>query len=395
MVDSCIMADEQEVAFDESAVGEPEIEPDESSEQESEKEPDESTEWEGEYGEAGCPIWMGEYHGDVRCGRKLHVAPDGVDEKPVCLMHSKDPHKQSGPLFDAFCLEFERVLGDAGEYLARFQRFVFPQLDLEGRYMEAICLFVEATFTQNADFRKVTFTENAHFAGAIFTQDANFSDAAFTQNADFAGAIFTQNANFCSVTFTQNASFCSATFMQSADFCTATFMQSADFSYATFRQDAGFIQATFTQDADFHIATFTQNANFYSATFSQTANFMCTKFQGKAVWRGSRFLDQAEFRRTKFEPLVEGEPSAVFALANFYKPGEIVFDDVDLSRALFHNCDMSQVWFTSSVRWGTRGNNRGLAVFEETIDLKQEYASRTARETGSATTGLWRRFISS
>ena len=380
MVDSCIMADEQEVAFDESAVGKPEIEPDESSEQESEKEPDESTEWEGEYGEAGCPIWMGEYHGDVRCGRELHVAPDGVDKKPVCLMHSKDPQKQSGPLLDAFCSEFERVLGDAGQYLARFQRFVFPQLDLAGRYIEAICLFVETTFTRDADFRKVTFTENAYFAGAIFTQDANFSDAAFTLNADFAGAIFTQNANFCSATFTQNASFCSATFMQSADFCTATFMQSADFSYATFRQDAGFIQATFTQDADFHIATFTQNANFYSATFSQAANFMCTKFHGTAVWRGSRFLNQAEFRRTKFEPLVEGEPSAVFVLANFSKPDEVVFDHVDLSRALFHNCDVSQVWFTSSVRWGKREGNRSLAVFEETIDLKHRFGSGLRRD---------------
>jgi hypothetical protein len=46
--DGRILADEQQVAFDQSAVGEPEIEPDESSEQESEKEPDESTEWEGE-----------------------------------------------------------------------------------------------------------------------------------------------------------------------------------------------------------------------------------------------------------------------------------------------------------------------------------------------------------
>jgi hypothetical protein len=374
------MAEKQEVAFDERAVGELEIEPDESSAQESEKEPDKSTEWEGEYGEAGCPISMGEYHGDVRCGREIHVAPDGVDEKPVCLMHSKDPQKQSGPLFDAFCSEFERVLGDAGQYLARFQRFVFPHLDLAGRYIEAICLFVKATFTQDADFRKVTFTENAYFAGAIFTQDANFSDAAFTLNADFAGAIFTQNANFSSATFRQDARFCHATFMQSADCCTATFMQNADFSYATFREDAGFILATFTQDADFHIATFTQNANFYSATFSQTANFMCTNFHGMAVWRGSRFLDRAEFRRTKFEPLVEGEPSAVFELANFSKPDEVVFDHVDLSRALFHNCDVSQVWFTSSVRWGKRESSRSLAVFEETIDLKHRFGRGLRRD---------------
>ena len=44
----------------------------------------------------------------------------------------------------------------------------------------------------------------------------------------------------------------------------------------------------------------------------------------------------------------------MFALASFSKPGEIVFDDVDLSRVLFYDCDVSQVWFTSSVRWGKR-----------------------------------------
>jgi hypothetical protein len=59
---------------------------------------------------------------------------------------------------------------------------------------------------------------------------------------------------------------------------------------------------------------------------------------------------------------------------------EIVFDDVDLSRVLFHNCDVSQVWFTSSVRWGKRGDNRGLAVFEETISLEQEFERELQRD---------------
>jgi hypothetical protein len=53
-----------------------------------------------------------------------------------------------------------------------------------------------------------------------------------------------------------------------------------------------------------------------------------------------------------------------------------IFDDVDLSRALFLNCDVSEIWFTSSVRWAKRGRH-GLEVFEESIPLG--YA-----------TGLWR-----
>ena len=76
----------------------------------------------------------------------------------------------------------------------------------------------------------------------------------------------------------------------------------------------------------------------------------------------------AEFRRTKFHVRRQGAPSAVFALASFSDPQKIVFDDVDLSRALFHNCDVSAVWFTSSVRWGQRGKG-GAMVFEEEIPL--------------------------
>ena len=50
-------------------------------------------------------------------------------------------------------------------------------------------------------------------------------------------------------------------------------------------------------------------------------------------------------------------------------PEEVVFDDVDLSRALFLNCDVSEFQFTSSVRWARRKGNRGLKVFEEDILL--------------------------
>jgi hypothetical protein len=107
---------------------------------------------------------------------------------------------------------------------------------------------------------------------------------------------------------------------------------------------------------------------------------MNTDFQGAVYWSGSRFFDQAEFRRTKFDTRVAGQPSAVFALASFSKPDQIVFDDIDLSRVLFHNSDVSQVWFTSSVVWKKRKGNRGLAVFEETIDLKQEYPTGLLRD---------------
>ncbi len=324
MVDSRIMADEKEITFDESAVAEAEIEPDESSETEPVKEPDENSAADGDDVEAVCPVGMGYIVGQ-RCERKLHVALYGADEKPVCLMHSKDPNKQSRPLFDEFWREFERILEAAGEGVAHFERFVFPELDFSKRKFQAICRFDYATFTQNANFFKAIFTRNADFTGATFTQYAYFWNATFTKAANF-------------------------------------------------------LRATFTLDADFSDAAFMLDASFFAATFTQAASFVDTTFHGTADWRKCKFLNQAEFRQTKFEPQVEGQPSAAFALASFSKPGEIVFDDVDLSRILFHNCDVSQVLFTSSVRWAKREGNRGLAVFEETIPLDQQYAKGLHRD---------------
>jgi uncharacterized protein YjbI with pentapeptide repeats len=381
LIYSRIMAEEQEITSDASEAAE------------------------GDRGEVGCPIEM--YYDDNpemrrKCGRKLHVAPDGIDEKPVCLMHSKDPRKQSGQLFVEFRQEFERILEKAGEGEAHFEGFIFHQLSLFGRKFRAICRFVGATFTQDADFPCATFTKDADFAHAIFTRNANFwnatfkeganfYEATFTQYADFREATFTQYANFSRVTFTQNAAFNLATFTQAACFglavftqnsyfYKATFMQNAEFSGVTFTQDADFHEATFTQNAQFHGANFTQDADFSGATFTQNAEFEETKFYGMAYWTRSRFLDQAEFRHTKFEPLDKAKPSAVFAQARFSKPSEIIFDDVDLSRTLFHNCDVSQVWFTSSVRWVTRKNNFGYAVFDETIPLDQKQTEGLKRD---------------
>ena len=456
VVHSRIMAKEQEVASaerraaeggiasDESAVAEPEIEANEGPAEEYENEPNESAAANGGSGEAGCPIVMGEF-GDVRCGRKLHLAPDRVDEKPVCLMHSRDPGKQSGPLFDAFWQEFERILVEAGEGVAHFERFIFPEIHFRDREFQAICRFDFATFTQDihfnfaifkqdASFIKSTFAQEANFLDAIFTQGTRFSLAIFTQKAifrratfigdssfiratflqkahfscatfkqyaDFSNATFTQKADFQSASFTWNALFGEATFEQHAYFREATFTQNADFSEAMFTQDAEFNGAIFTQNADFRQATFAegavfrsvsfmQRADFRRATFAQSAyfnnaiftlavRFLETKFHGTASWRGSRFFDRAEFRRTYFDPQIAGHESAEFALAAFYKPSEIVFDDVNLSRVLFHNCDVSQVWFTPSVQWAKRDGNRGLAVFEERVLLDEEFTKQLWR----------------
>jgi uncharacterized protein YjbI with pentapeptide repeats len=391
---------EAEATPEETPVSQPEAEPGEDADETPQPEPDAPDVEEAE-GEAVCPVKMGLSSGP-RCGHKLHAAPDGVDEQPVCLMHSKDPNKQSGPLCKAFWLEFRNILENAGEIIADFKGFFFPNTDLIGEEFKAICQFDEATFMQDADFSGVTFTRSVDFRGATFTQNAIFSGTTFTQNADFSGATFTQNTNFYKSTFKQTTYFIGAIFKHDTDFSRVIFTLEADFNEATFTQKVDFREATFIQDANFRGAAFTQNADFLGATFTQNVDFIATtftqsaffwhatfmvkaifsgatfkriagftqaKFYGTTDWRECRFLDQAEFRHTEFLPKEPKTPSAVFSLAKFAKPDEIVFENVDLSRALFLNCDVSAVWFTSSVWWARRKGQRGFAVFEEKILL--------------------------
>ncbi len=366
LVYSRIMAEDLEITANASPVAVPEIEPDKSCEAEPGIESSQTEAEERGGGDAGCPIWL-DLDNFLKCGRKLHIVQGGADEQPVCLMHSKDPNKQSGPLFDAFWLELWETIKAAGDGDAHFEHFVFPEINLGGRHFRATLLFRDAIFTQRASFSEASFKGGTTFDNAKFTQDASFFRTDFRLNASFLSVNFAREADFSSATFSRGATFAYATFSKKADFGSATFKQDTDFLRATFTQDADFFDATFAQNADFCEATFTEHAEFGGAIFTQAARFVSTKFHGIACWSGSRFLGQAEFRHTKFEPLAEGEPCAVFVLAKFAKPDEIVFDDVDLSRALIRNCDVSQVWFTSSVRWGTRGNHRGLAVFEERL----------------------------
>jgi hypothetical protein len=448
MLYSRIMAEEQEITTGRSTETETRIDVGEDPEEEKpECELDENIAAIDKEGGDGCPIVMGEF-GRMRCGRRVHAAPEGVDEKPVCLMHSKNPRKRSGQLFEMFWLEFERILESAGENEASFEHFVFPSVHFSGRKFQATCRFDLATFSQDVRFDFAVFTRDASFCNATFEQDAHFWDVTFTNGACFGFTTFAKRAFFCRSKFLRDAEFTNSTFSEVADFRTAIikqaaqfdratftldanfqnaifelearfsgtdfnqnadfkavsfggkaifgnahFLKGADFTLATFTQDANFMQAIFSQGAIFRSATFNQKANFRRAAFTESAyfneaiftlsaRFLDTSFQGTASWRGSRFFDKAEFRRIHFNPKVEGHESACFSLAAFHKPAEVVFDEVDLSRAFFHDCDISQVWFTSSVRWATRGDGRGFAVYEETIPLR-EYRAIELSKSGN------------
>ena len=316
----------------------------------------------------GCPVSMTLPSIGIRCGREIHHAPHGADEQNVCLMHSQDPRKQAGPLFNQFWANFEEILRAAGHGDANFTRFVFPEVDLRTREIQSICCFAGATFTQNFRFR-ATFKRHADFSHATFKQDASFYEAVFEQNASFFKATFEQNANFSCATFIRATE---------GPAVRSSGAEKADFRGAVFAQDADFSATTFTtsqrlkSNADSVDSSGQQTVDFSEAIWKGEANFSGTTFQALADWRKSRFLDRVKFLSTGFEPEGKSAPSAVFDLAEFSQPGAVVFNEVDLSRVLFQNCDVSQLWFASSVKWAERPGGRGLAVFDETVPLNHQ-----------------------
>jgi uncharacterized protein YjbI with pentapeptide repeats len=270
-----------------------------------------------------CPVemWLGKV-----CGRPIHPAPDH-DKTPVCLMHSRDPEKSDSE----FQKEFDAILKAAAERdgVADFSRFVFPSASYEYHEFPAKCIFLNASFTQEAYFSHAKFAQLAVFYGATFAQKAYFSDA----------------------TFAQKARFFHAKFAQAADFSGTKFVQEANFYDVKFAREAPFSGAEFAQAADFSDAKFAQKANFYDA----------------------KFMASADFRETTFRKDKKLSPGPVFCMAEFSHPEAIVFYKTYLGQALFHNCDVSKVTF-SSVEWRRRKGSGRRMLFEEEVDLNRKPA---------------------
>jgi uncharacterized protein YjbI with pentapeptide repeats len=258
-----------------------------------------------------CGVKMSD---DKPCGRPIHSVPEH-DQRPVCLMHSKDPAKSDAE----FQAEFERILTEAERAgtLADFTRFVF-------------C---------NADYVNRTFVPPCCFGGAIFTKTAGFHSATFTQDA-----------GFMHVTFTKDASFSSAKF------------KDAFFSFATFTQDAQFHNARFTQDADFKFVTFAKSATFEKARFTQDADFTRVEFKSRGDFELTTFSGAATFRETRFRQDSHNAPGLEFSDVQIAHPENVEFYNTDLGQALFHNTDVSKFDFTL-VKWRNRRRTEWLRYF--------------------------------
>jgi uncharacterized protein YjbI with pentapeptide repeats len=257
------------------------------------------------------------------CGRPIYPAPAGVDEKPVCLMHSHDPNKDDA----AFQAEFERILREAGDGLADFSQFVFPAARYEGRTFKAKCMFFGATFAGLANFLGATFLRDASFAGAKFLDVAVFGMAKFERMAHFSHAIFSG---------------------------------AADIRFGTFEKDVDFVGTEFMDTAEFDERSFKKTVSFEEASFHGAVNFHKTVFRkDKELYAGPVFMN-----------------------ARFQMPDRVLFYKTYLGQALFHNCGVSKFVFRD-VDWRLRKNGKSK-VFEEDVAFYSRVTKPLEPEKGVA-----------
>lgn len=316
-------------------------------------------------------------HENKFCGRPLHSAP-AHDPIPVCLMHSLDPAKDD-VLFQQE-IDAILVLSTTTTGIADFTRFVFPTSQYMVRSFPAHCVFTNAVFLKEANFYSADFANGANFQSARFEDVASFTRAKFDSETIFHSAIFKEDAHF-STDFPHKVSFVMAHFFKRAGFYNASFAEKAIFSSVKFEGDAAFARAVFRDEGDFGNADFFQQAFFAYATFEQKADlaarfmgdahFVATKFQNEANFSEAVFHAGVEFRGTEFRRDHELLPGPVFSLTQFMIPEAAVFYRTYLGQALFYNCDVSHLTF-SSVDWRMRPNGK-RQLFEECVELGDFY----------------------
>lgn len=171
-----------------------------------------------------CPVPM---HDGEPCRRPIHRGPTGIDKAPVCLMHSRDLHKDP----EEFTKEIQAIISSSSKYKHAandhdFTRFVFLEVDFRKASFFGNAYFLESTFTQRADFSEVKFFGHTGFWKATFAEDADFWGASFgspPQSPEAAQNMPLKVADFQETTFGGDANFAGAIFGQRADFSQAVF----------------------------------------------------------------------------------------------------------------------------------------------------------------------------
>ncbi|HHT9124213.1 MAG TPA: pentapeptide repeat-containing protein [Candidatus Brocadiia bacterium] len=253
------------------------------------------------------------------------------DPHSYCILHSKKDDKD----LDLF---IEKVTERIKKCTKRIDltECYFPK-DFPSDYFQYI------TFDDNKDgyieFRDdftPLFDKPVYFINAKFSQCADFSGATFSQGACFRGATFSQ-ANFSGATFSQEAYFSGATFSQEANFTEAKFLQEADFTHVKFAQEADFRLAKFSQYVTFFVAEFSSEVYFFGTTFEKGVNFSWAEFKDRAYFMPVGVPVEPESKKVTFDSL------SLFKYVHF--SGDVIFQQVNLSKCSFLHSNIDKVDF--------------------------------------------------
>jgi uncharacterized protein YjbI with pentapeptide repeats len=262
-----------------------------------------------------------------------------------------------------------------------------------GAVFEKGAVFQQSRFNLRADFSRCEFLAHADFVHVIFGGDALFSGSKFREGAiansppqggNFTESIFVGPAKFTLSEFKGTAGFGSCGFNGGADFSGCEFEQ-AQFSFAKFRQEANFSRTQFRGSAYFREAQFEGLTDFSDlcchggllfvlAAFRQDVSFARSEFEGAVDCSGARFMAALRLYETGLKTPTSADPSLILSGAQLDKPAEVVFYKTDLSRAIFHNCRVSDVVF-SDVTWMERPGVRKKMIFDEVVPLNHNSAS--------------------
>ena len=319
----------------------------------------------------GCPIVMAD---GKPCGRPLHQDQSELDNRPVCVMHSRDTKKRGGD-FGENMNAILQCCSTANRISSRFDftGFVFPHFEFRQNYDRVVIFknaifilladfsgssfatevdFSDATFMLGARFNKVTFKSNSKFSQATFRGDVDFTQSTFQGAVDFSGASFGQLANFSGINFqvpvdfsrviaAHEVKFSGTSFQSTSNFTLARLTQ-ADFSKTTFHNEATFLETTHLKHSNFSNAmfigiarfsrnTFENSVDFVAASFVMDAIFLDTTFTAGANFKGAVFSRGADFSYAVLGPR-GGGPTLLPAIADFR---DVRFNDPN--RALFHH----------------------------------------------------------
>ena len=198
--------------------------------------------------------------------------------------------------------------------------------------------------------------------------DINFSNAQFSKIVDFMGARFSNKAHFKETHFSEAVLFIETRFSGDTDFSDALFNGGSFFEETHFNGKTKFMNAQFSKDVFFENTRFSKNTNFRFVRIGKggSVHFRNTSFSKRAVFDNLHILEKARLIFWNSDETKTFLEKSSFMLLDI--EGSLVFERVDLSKALFSNTQMRNIDFVN-IKWSRLGWRGWRNVLYDEIDL--------------------------